>query len=192
MKGNCFKSCFCSKVGFTLIELLVVVLIIGILTAVAVPQYQKAVDKARVSELFAIVKNVKVQQEVFYLTHGHYAADCEELGADLPGGFEQKENNANVYMQTKGSFEISLFCKNKDSSDTDYNRVAGKVRSADNSFQASIEMFFDYYSNENVRQENKGHQGDAFCFASNSNTRGLNVCKSLGREVRTEDFSYWL
>ena len=69
--------------GFTLIELLVVVLIIGILAAVAVPQYQKAVIKSRLATIRPILASIKQAEEAYYMTNGEYADQWDVLSLDL-------------------------------------------------------------------------------------------------------------
>ena len=63
--------------GFTLIELLVVVLIIGILSAVALPQYDKAVMKSRMSAAIPIAKSIKENLTMFHLSNGRYPTSSE-------------------------------------------------------------------------------------------------------------------
>ena len=87
--------------GFTLIELLVVVLIIGILASVALPQYQKAVEKSRISEAKILLKAIVDAEELWVLeTGGEWAGgtyQLEDLSIDIPGEYVVDHNNrANI------------------------------------------------------------------------------------------------
>ena len=75
--------------GFTLIELLVVVLIIGILTAIAVPQYQKAVEKDKAMQAITLLKSVHESYQLYYLENGKYPS-LEQLNITIPWQGTQK------------------------------------------------------------------------------------------------------
>lgn len=103
--------------AFTLIELLVVVLIIGILSAIALPQYEKAVEKSRIAEAKIIMNALK--REFFMCAlevgagHISYAlSDCDGYGDnallnhmnfEMPG--EKKTTGCSAGDSSQGCYE---------------------------------------------------------------------------------------
>lgn len=65
--------------GFTLIELLVVVLILGILAAMAMPQYFKAVERSRMSEAVSLLANIAQSEQRKYMQINNYTANFKAL-----------------------------------------------------------------------------------------------------------------
>jgi type IV pilus assembly protein PilA len=74
--------------GFTLIELMIVVAIIGILAAIAIPQYQDYVSRAKWSENISEVAQVKLAVgECSQQNGGVIAANCDSIAQLIAGGF---------------------------------------------------------------------------------------------------------
>lgn len=106
--------------AFTLIELLVVVLIIGILAALALPQYQVAITKSRVSSYLPVLKNIADAQEAYYLANGTYTEDPSLLDLDMPTTCSRVGNTRYWSCQNwfmiwlNGNVEVILsYCPNK-------------------------------------------------------------------------------
>ena len=153
--------------GFTLIELLVVVLIIGILAAVALPQYQLAVSKSRYTQLITAVSKAKEAMELYYMANGEYPsgdAGWEALDFSFPGC---TYGGAGSDL-TCDKFVIDMYS----GSTKDLQGMWGK-RNASSEFEGDCLMGYIVY----LDHEGSGNAGKRFCYGYDACSR--RVCKSL-------------
>ena len=98
-----------ARAGFTLIELLVVVLIIGILAAIAVPQYFKVVEKGKFAESMQWLSSLKGAQERYLSKNGNYLNGAiTSTVFDVNLGNMTKFTASNVTTTATPSYSITL------------------------------------------------------------------------------------
>lgn len=80
MKSNKHKK----QQGFTLIELMIVVAVIGVLSAIALPQYQKYVAKSEIASVLATLTGAKTNVEAFTVETGQFPPNGQETALGVP------------------------------------------------------------------------------------------------------------
>ena len=155
--------------GFTLLELLVVVLIIGILAAIALPQYKMAVTKAKVASILPIMRRWKDALMEYKLQHGNYdALDPSDAGADLGVNWPSDWKN----ISDDGLCQEQAYCYN-DYWDCAFGTDNGYVWCMGPSFTIIM-----YQSDESDYEDLAG-----MMTCESYGTEGDKVCKALGGKL---------
>lgn len=161
-----------NKLGFTLLELLVVVLIIGILAAIALPQYQLAVDKTQFAKMESMVSTVRKAYQHYILIHGRGPRSFKDLDVELP--------------QVEDEYAPLSFFKCIDLPDMSVCMSGGGADYGGNVRAFKKDLSFIYI--ESLLESNTlTNIFSRSCFALKDNARANRLCSQIGSNKKSAD-----
>lgn len=150
------------KKGFSLLELLVVILIIGILAAVMLPQYNRVVEKANAAEALPLLKALWQSEQNYYLLHDIYATKFKDLDVDIPWTGNVKYRDSSVMRDTISNDKWSLQIYQEDGYGTALvlGRISGRYKGAGFGIDCSPSMKISCKERKDNGIIFEGHEGD--------------------------------
>ena len=97
--------------GFTLIELLIVIVIIGILSAIAIPSFLAQASKARASEAKQYISAINRAQQAYYLENNSFVTDVtniSKLGLGIPTSTSNYDYTLAATPSSNGTVAIAI------------------------------------------------------------------------------------
>ena len=150
--------------GFTLIELLVVVLIIGILAAMAMPQYFKAVERSRMTEAITIMDSIEKAQRRKFLQTNRYAEDFRGLDVSPKGATGDSYFTKGDPVTGRGGNGFEIWLRRNDEFSSG---LLNAIRVVDgNSLHPSLQyryMLFRWYQSDNTACFGLNQAGRELC-----------------------------
>ncbi len=170
--------------AFTLIELLVVVLIIGILAAIAVPQYQKAVLQSRFATIKDLTRGIAEAGEVYYLANNSYTTDVSKLDINIP-----TPTNSDVGDQYGLYFYPWGSCVVEAANQSAYCILLKEQNSTNVSLSNRIISYLVYFNASNTSTR------ACYAYGSDLNSIQDQICKSetgaASAEVSNDSLRLW-